>query len=128
MESEKVKLIDRAHIVFILCLCLFFSGLVMTVRERKECAIYVCRGRSGTDGDIGLASFAEKCREKMRVDINTSDMEELCALPGVGPATAEKIISFRRKKRGKITPEDLTDIKGIGEVRLERMRTYIKGG
>ena len=47
-----------------------------------------------------------------RVDLNSASEEELDALWGVGPATARKIVEFR--KNGRIdSPEDLMKIDGI---------------
>jgi hypothetical protein len=47
-----------------------------------------------------------------RVTINDASREELDALWGVGPATAERIIQARRKRRLE-SPEDLMSIDGI---------------
>ncbi len=59
------------------------------------------------------------------VHINSADVEELQRLPGVGPATAEKILEYRSRV-GKFTqPEQLMDVKGIGPKTFEKMRPFV---
>ncbi len=62
----------------------------------------------------------------VRVNINTASTEQLQAIPGVGPATAERIIQFRQGNGTFERVEDLLNIRGIGESTLEKMRPYIK--
>lgn len=53
------------------------------------------------------------------VNINTATSEELQLLPGVGPALAERIITYR-EENGTITDiEDLDNVSGIGPALLE---------
>lgn len=56
------------------------------------------------------------------VNVNTAKVELLVTLPGVGPATAEKII----KGRPYTKPEDLLKVPGIGEKTLEKMKPQLK--
>lgn len=59
------------------------------------------------------------------IDINRASQKELEALTGVGPATAKRIIDYR-KTHGRFTrPEDLLNIRGIGSAKLEKMRHQI---
>ncbi len=59
------------------------------------------------------------------ININTADATELVNLPGIGPATAQKILA-ERERRGKfLNPEDLTDVKGIGSKTLEKLLPHI---
>ena len=58
-----------------------------------------------------------------KVDINTATAEELCALPGVGPVIAERII----EKRPFESPEDLMSVEGIGESTMEKIYEYLEG-
>lgn len=69
----------------------------------------------------------EAIRKKVgKININTADEETLMELTGVGPVTAKKIISYR-KKHGKFTSaEDLLNIKGIGEKTLENMKPQLE--
>lgn len=59
------------------------------------------------------------------VRINSASAEELEALPGVGPALAQRIINERNK--GRFTSaDDLVRVPGIGKAKLEKMRNYIE--
>lgn len=59
------------------------------------------------------------------VHINSAGSEELQRLPGVGPATAEKIIGYRSTLGRFSNPEQLMDVKGIGPKTFERMRPFV---
>ncbi len=59
------------------------------------------------------------------VDINTATAEQLIALPGIGPVTAEKIVAFRDENGPFETAEDLLQVRGIGEKKLARIRVYL---
>ena len=50
-----------------------------------------------------------------RININTATAEELDALPGIGPATAEKIVADREANGPFSTIEDLKRVAGIGD-------------
>ena len=56
---------------------------------------------------------------QLPVHINTASVEELCALKGVGPKLAEKIIAFREASGPFRTPEDLQKVPGIGKKKSE---------
>lgn len=60
------------------------------------------------------------------VDLNTATVQELDALPGVGPITAAAIVSWRQDN-GKFTSVDqLADVDGIGPARLEKLRALVR--
>ena len=59
------------------------------------------------------------------VNINTANSEELQQVPGIGPATAEKILQMRKSYGTFKSVDDLLAIKGIGKKRLEKMRKYL---
>jgi competence protein ComEA len=56
-----------------------------------------------------------------RVSVNSANATLLDTLPGVGPATAQRIIEGRPYSK----LEDLLDVKGIGEKTLEKLRPFI---
>jgi len=64
------------------------------------------------------------------VDINKAGYEELVKLPHIGPATAKRILEYRKNRGPFRTIEELLLVKGIGSVKLEEIRKYltISGG
>jgi competence protein ComEA len=59
------------------------------------------------------------------VDLNTADAAQLEQLPGVGAATAARILEYRKKNGGFTRIEDLMNIQGIGEKRFLELRARI---
>lgn len=62
-----------------------------------------------------------------KIDVNTASAQELATLPGVGPAKAQAIIEHREKKRFA-KPDDLREVKGIGDKLYEKLRDQITVG
>jgi competence ComEA-like helix-hairpin-helix protein len=60
------------------------------------------------------------------VDINAADEAELAQLPGLGPATARRIVDRRRDVGPFATIESLLDVPGIGPATLEGMRPHLR--
>ena len=60
-----------------------------------------------------------------QVDINNASEQELTQLKGVGPAIAKRIITYRNSHGRFSKPDDLLNVKGIGEKTLEKMRAQI---
>jgi comEA protein len=62
------------------------------------------------------------------ININTANSEELQQVPGIGPATAEKILQMRKSYGPFKSVDDLLAIKGLGRKRLDKMRKYLTVG
>jgi competence ComEA-like helix-hairpin-helix protein len=58
------------------------------------------------------------------VDLNSSGIDELEQLPGVGPSTAKKIIDYRRTYGGFKNIDDLRNIKGLSDADVDAIRDY----
>jgi len=56
------------------------------------------------------------------VNLNTADAEEIATLPGVGEVLAGRIVEYRQEFGGFKAIEDLLNVYGIGEGKLEAMR------
>jgi competence protein ComEA len=59
------------------------------------------------------------------VDINTATLEELDALPGIGPTTAQKIIDYRDENGPFNQIEDIMNVSGIGPATFENIKDLI---
>lgn len=60
------------------------------------------------------------------VDLNAADASTLDALPGIGPATAAAILEHRQRIGRFTAVEQLLDVRGIGEAKLEALRDLVK--
>jgi len=60
-----------------------------------------------------------------RIDINLADADTLTQLPGIGPKTAEAIVSYREALGPFDTVDDLMEVEGIGERKMEDLRELI---
>lgn len=60
------------------------------------------------------------------VSINSASAGELDTLPGIGPATAAKIIEYRQTHGAFRSIDELAAVKGIGPKKLEQLRTRVR--
>ena len=60
-----------------------------------------------------------------KVSINSGGADQLATLPGVGMATAQRIVEFRSKTGPFKRLEDLMAVKGIGEKKFNRLKDQI---
>jgi competence protein ComEA len=59
------------------------------------------------------------------VDLNSATVEQLDALPGIGPVTAQKIVDYRTQHGPFTSVDDLDAIPGIGPSRIENLRGLV---
>lgn len=59
------------------------------------------------------------------VDLNAASLEIFMQLPGIGKRTAENIIAYRQKIGRFKSVNELLNVKGIGQSRLENIKKYI---
>ena len=60
-----------------------------------------------------------------KININTASASKLESLPGIGPSLAKKIVEFREAHGPFVTIEDLLNVSGIGQAKLEGIRDLI---
>ncbi len=59
------------------------------------------------------------------IDINTATEEDLALLPGIGPKTAARILEKRKELGGFTSVDQLTEVKWVGKVKLEKIRNLV---
>ena len=60
-----------------------------------------------------------------RIDINSATFEEFESLPGIGPATAKRIIDYRDINGRFDIVDDIAEVHGIGDKTIEKLRDRI---
>lgn len=59
------------------------------------------------------------------LNINTATAEELQSLSGIGPQMSKKIIQYREENGNFSSVDKLTNVKGLGEKTLEKLKPFI---
>lgn len=84
--------------------------------------------RNGTGIKTIPLSAPKRIALGIPVNINRSSLEDLVLVPGIGEKTAEGILKHRRLNGAFRSIDDLADVKGIKEKRLEKLRKYVCTG
>ena len=97
-------------------------------------------GRNGNHGSVELSVPAsmqttlpepttpETVAVTFPIDINRADTEQLTALPGIGEVLAQRIIAYREENGRFLSTDELKNVEGIGEKRLEAILDLITVG
>ena len=122
-KAERVnlakKLRDGSH-VYVPAVKNTSATTNMTSKASKKSAQNAqAKDTTSTDSSWGDFSNADR-----KVNLNTATQAELIALPGIGPSTANRILSLRRV-RTFTRVEDLLQVRGIGESKLNKLRPYV---
>jgi competence protein ComEA len=59
------------------------------------------------------------------IDLNSADESELEGLPGIGPALAERIVAFREQAGRYGSSDDLLDVAGMTQRKLDAIAPYV---
>jgi len=76
----------------------------------------------------GTAMAAGKPAPTAKVNLNTASVEQLTTLPGVGPKLAARIVEYRQKSGTFRSPQELMNVKGIGEKNYAKIEAWLSVG
>lgn len=77
-----------------------------------------------SENELGILGIVDVV-ESEKININTASAEELQELSGIGPKTAEKIISYREEQSFEDI-EDIKNVNGIGDKMYEDIKDMIR--
>jgi competence protein ComEA len=77
-------------------------------------------------GDAGAGEGAVGAATQPPVSLNSATAAQLDTLDGVGPATAQKILDWRREHGGFRSIDDLGEVPGIGPKRMAALRGKVQ--
>lgn len=85
--------------------------------------IYVSGTYTPAETAVETAPYEEKTSQL--ININTADLDELMTLDGIGEVIAGRIIEYREANGGFNSVDELINVKGIGEKKLEAIRGFV---
>ena len=98
---------------------------IPSVDDKDEIA-YISED-SGNTGVVtsGNGGTSTKKEEKLMVNINTANEEQLEQLPGIGTSISIRIVEYR-KENGKFNSiEDIKNVSGIGDAKFNKIKDNI---
>lgn len=110
LASAKLDAIDLAR--------LLVDGEQVYVPTAAEAAAGGAGGGGGGGGGSGAVAGGKVC-------LNTATAEQLDALPGIGPATAKKIIDDRTAHGPFASVSDLQRVSGIGAKKVDSLKDLV---
>jgi competence protein ComEA len=81
---------------------------------------------AGTGGDITLPPKAKGAAVTWPISLNQATKDQLELLPGIGPALSARILYYRYEHGGFRSVEELMNVSGISQHRLEALRPYLR--
>ncbi len=99
------------------------------------CGIVFCVGvfvlastfaSAGMTKNIGKIAGQAASAAQQLLDINAATVEQLQQLPGIGEKIAKRIVKYREKNGPFTKAEDLLNVEGIGEKKLEKIKPLIQ--
>ena len=121
---EHAEKFSAAHIVLLALTLAFLASL----------AVFAVRGERVTETDNYTVAVErsvpaeEIVPEKQPVDINAATAEELQRLMGIGPVLAQAIVDYRAEHGPFSSVDELLEVSGIGETKLDGIRSDITLG
>ncbi len=76
-------------------------------------------------GAVAVAQDKAPAPAQPAVNLNTASAAQLEELPGIGRATAERILEYRQKSGGFKKIEELMNVRGIGEKSFLKLKPLI---
>ena len=74
---------------------------------------------------VAAMSGAQLVTLGLPLDLNRATAQDLDALPGLGPALAQRIVDYRKAHGPFKQIEDLSAVSGIGPHNLQRLKPYL---
>ena len=124
MKKHLIPLLSRI-------LCTFTLGFLLG-RNQDRNPVQVSGIPSGSLHDIPPETEVPPASPDYEVvfpiDLNSADIRQLSALPGIGEELARRILDYRAYYGPFLRPEELLNVDGIGQATLEAVLDYVITG
>lgn len=123
MKTTIARLLHRLTPVF--ALLLLFVAMGGTWRIASAAPPVLAAAKAGTDAETERPPKKSAKDLSGRLNLNTATEEQLMMLPTIGPAKAERIVTWRKKNGGFKRIADLRRVKGFGYKTFKRLEPFL---
>lgn len=114
--------IEKTILIFLIFA--FITGLSINFYQKAQKNI--CLNVQSDQADILQEKYAELVSaQHALININSLNIDELIALPGVGKQLADRIIRYHQEYGPFKKKEDIMQVKGMGEKKFEAIKDLI---
>lgn len=111
-------------LLLITCLTLVFTlGFFLGRNQNRLEAVITPLAKSAEADPLSSAEPSP-----VSININTASVSDLMLLPGVGEVLAQRILEYRDAHGGFTAAQELLNVEGIGQTRLEELLDFITIG
>jgi comEA protein len=121
LAGSVLTLLKRQHVISRLDLGIFARESPYKYNYDREDLGVMSPADSSSEKAISPDAFQEN-GELQKIDINHAGFYDLQALPGIGPAIAERIIAYRDSAGNFQSVGELMKVKGIGPAKFEKLK------
>jgi comEA protein len=105
------------------------AGVNLAARAADGDEIYVPAAGESSRGRAGARHGRRRSAPPppaSAVDLNAAGADELAPVPGIGRAVAQRIVELRDREGNFTSIDELLDVAGMTQARLERARPYLQ--
>ena len=88
-------------------------------------SLWIVKAEEGVKIDLFPMASEKKILFNIPLNLNTAKAEELSNIPGIGPKTAWKIVTYRNEFGYFSKIEDIKKVKGIGAKKFKMVQNYL---
>ena len=128
-NQKEEQALHQQTCILIAIACLFCAGILLYQVFFQGPVIYQKSREDRPESSVFSSSEPEPSASSdtavTLINLNTATAEELDTLPGIGPARAQAIITYREEQGEFYTIEQVMEVDGIGEGIFEQIREFI---
>jgi competence protein ComEA len=100
-------------------------NLAAPIADGEQIVVPVRGAGAVAAGGVGGSSATPGASPTAPLDLNTATAEQLDALPGIGPSTAQKILDYRQAHGPFHSVDELDAVPGIGPGRIAQLKGLV---